>query len=337
MILIVGGIHSGKRTYARRLLGLAEDGIAEGVLGDAPVVAGVESLVAEFGVDGMGISRLADMLAGKRAVICCEVGAGIVPLDAGERAWREDVGRLCCELAERADAVVRMVCGIPQVLRGDPEAAADRGAPDDVACDGLIRVELIRHGATEGNARRRYVGARTDEPLSAEGRAALRPEPADAGVEAVFTSGMLRCAQTAGALFPHARQVAVPDLREMDFGAFEGGSAADMGDDAAYRAWVDGGCEGACPEGESRAVFCARVTAAFRSVMACLAARGARRAVFVVHGGTVMALRSSLEAGGPSYFDAGIAPGGRWEGAWDGCRLAPLGANPDRASGGERS
>ena len=43
----------------------------------------------------------------------------VVPLDAQERAWREAVGRMSCELASQAETVVRMVCGIPVVLKGE--------------------------------------------------------------------------------------------------------------------------------------------------------------------------------------------------------------------------
>jgi hypothetical protein len=70
---------------------------------------------------------VASALAGKRVVACCEVGSGVVPADADARAWRERVGRVCCALAARSDAVVRMVCGIPQVLKGSLDGLAGEG------------------------------------------------------------------------------------------------------------------------------------------------------------------------------------------------------------------
>ena len=48
-----------------------------------------------------------------------EVGGGVVPMDAGERAAREAAGRLACLLAARADCVVQMFCGLPTVLKGE--------------------------------------------------------------------------------------------------------------------------------------------------------------------------------------------------------------------------
>ena len=55
----------------------------------------------------------------KEVVICSETGCGIVPLDKKERLAREATGRLMCALAAEADTVVRMICGIPQVIKGE--------------------------------------------------------------------------------------------------------------------------------------------------------------------------------------------------------------------------
>lgn len=50
-------------------------------------------------------------------VICDEVGCGVVPVDREERIWRETVGRLCCTLAQRAESVERVFCGLAQRLK----------------------------------------------------------------------------------------------------------------------------------------------------------------------------------------------------------------------------
>jgi len=51
--------------------------------------------------------------------LCSEVGSGIIPTDRTERIAREATGRLCVLLAQRASCVVRMVCGVPTVIKGD--------------------------------------------------------------------------------------------------------------------------------------------------------------------------------------------------------------------------
>lgn len=50
-------------------------------------------------------------------VICDEVGYGVVPADAFERAWRETVGRVCCYFAGEAVQVVRVICGIGERIK----------------------------------------------------------------------------------------------------------------------------------------------------------------------------------------------------------------------------
>ncbi len=50
-------------------------------------------------------------------VVSDELGYGIVPMDPFEREYRETVGRICTELAARADEVVRVVSGIGMVIK----------------------------------------------------------------------------------------------------------------------------------------------------------------------------------------------------------------------------
>ena len=159
-----------------------------------------------------------------------------------------------------------------------------------------MRLVLMRHGATAGNALRRYVGARTDEPLSAEGRAQCLRAGVFPQVERVYVSPLLRARQTAGICFPHARAIEVPGLEEFDFGAFEGRSAREMEHDGAYRAWVEGNCEGRCPKGESREEYVSRSNAALVDLLHVAAGREEAEVVVVAHGGTIMAAFSALAA-----------------------------------------
>ena len=62
---------------------------------------------------------LADRLSEKEIVIATEIGGGLVPIDKTEREKREAAGRLACLLAERADTVVRVCCGLGQILKGE--------------------------------------------------------------------------------------------------------------------------------------------------------------------------------------------------------------------------
>ena len=48
-----------------------------------------------------------------------EVGYGVVPVDAFQRAYREVVGRTCTKLASFSRKVTRVVCGIGTVIKHD--------------------------------------------------------------------------------------------------------------------------------------------------------------------------------------------------------------------------
>lgn len=113
MILVTGGAYQGKSEFARRL---AED------LQDAPW-----TVVEDLHLRIAGLLRekkdpcigLGQLLAAHSHLILTvnELGCGVVPMDAGDREWREVTGRICCILAEEASAVYRVTCGIPLRLK----------------------------------------------------------------------------------------------------------------------------------------------------------------------------------------------------------------------------
>lgn len=168
-------------------------------------------------------------------------------------------------------------------------------------------IYLLRHGATAYTASGRYQGRR-DVPLSPAGRAALRP--ADFSPETVYVSPLSRAVETAAILFPRAERIPVPDLVELDFGVFEGRNFREMEDDGDYRAWVEGGCLGRCPGGESREEFSARVCAAFSGLVDGALAHRAEQLVIVAHGGVLMASLERFALPHRDYFDWQVPCGG---------------------------
>lgn len=50
-------------------------------------------------------------------IICDEIGSGIVPMEAAEREYRERTGRILVRLAETAEEVERVICGIGQKIK----------------------------------------------------------------------------------------------------------------------------------------------------------------------------------------------------------------------------
>ncbi|MGN9055210.1 bifunctional adenosylcobinamide kinase/adenosylcobinamide-phosphate guanylyltransferase [Bariatricus sp. HCP28S3_A7] len=51
-------------------------------------------------------------------IITDEIGYGLVPIDAFERRYREETGRICTRLAAFSDRVDRVVCGIGLPIKG---------------------------------------------------------------------------------------------------------------------------------------------------------------------------------------------------------------------------
>ena len=109
MMFVYGPLWSGKRAAAKELLGWDEAMLRERAVLDAQELARGD-------VDPGDLAR---ELSRYELVIAAEVGGGVVPADAAERAWRERAGRLNCLLAERAEVVVRVLCGIPKVMKGE--------------------------------------------------------------------------------------------------------------------------------------------------------------------------------------------------------------------------
>ena len=169
-----------------------------------------------------------------------------------------------------------------------------------------VLIYLLRHGETAYNAEKRYQGVR-DIPLSDAGRAKLRR--ADFSPRTVYVSPLCRARESASILFPTAAQTVVPGLREMCFGAFEGRNYEEMEHDPAYRAWVDGGCMGRGPGGESGAEFSERLCAALERLADAAVRAGENTLVIAAHGGTQMAVLERYAVPRRDYY-AWCAPNG---------------------------
>ena len=59
----------------------------------------------------------ADKAAAPKVIIMDDIFCGVVPADPELRAWRELCGRTLTALAQKADKVTRLFCGIPKTLK----------------------------------------------------------------------------------------------------------------------------------------------------------------------------------------------------------------------------
>ena len=170
MILVVGGAHSGKRTFVREKLGFAADDFVDAAqLAEAAcprLFAGRVAYRAEELVRALDADRALERLMGFDAVILPLVGSGVVPMRAEDAQWRERAGRWDARSLRRRRRRAHDVRDSP-VIKGNladaPRGTQGAGAP--------LKVVFVRHGATAGTEDHRYSGAGTDEPPVERGRA----------------------------------------------------------------------------------------------------------------------------------------------------------------------
>ena len=105
---------------------------------------------------------------------------------------------------------------------------------------------------------------------------------------------MKRAVETAAIMFPDKEPVIIDDLREMDFGVFEGKNHSMLDGDPDYQAWLDSGGRMRVPGGESIADVAERSVKALARAVSEAGERGADTVCIVAHGGLFMAMMSAL-------------------------------------------
>ena len=115
MELIIGGAHQGKLDWYHREYGT-----------DAAVAQG-ETVSLQTPPQQPVLNHLhlwvRRMVQEDPEHACDEIGCGVVPMQPQERQWRELTGRLCCQLAQKAQRVCRVFCGLPHLLKDTAKGA----------------------------------------------------------------------------------------------------------------------------------------------------------------------------------------------------------------------
>ncbi len=190
MILIIGGAYQGKLDYAKEEYGLTDADVftceegSTAVGFDEKIVDHFERYILALIKAGqvperaVGMQLRANRYKG-RIVICDDISQGIVPMDKTERAWREGVGRTMVKVAQQADKVVRVFCGIPVVLKDDEAAGEPAQKTDGLdavfasEANGAVRTETAADADAskpEQTAEGSKPETMADKPHSAGGR-----------------------------------------------------------------------------------------------------------------------------------------------------------------------
>ena len=161
----------------------------------------------------------------------------------------------------------------------------------------MTEIIIIRHGETEWNKTGRFQG-HSDVPLSAEGRAQaamLGENLAVDHVDMIYASDLTRAMETAAPLAQRfgLEVISDPQLRELNFGAWEGRNFNDVNAENpnAMKNFYTDPEQADIPESEPFPEFQRRVAGRVREIVAH--ERG-KRVVIVSHGASIRILLADL-------------------------------------------
>lgn len=160
------------------------------------------------------------------------------------------------------------------------------------------QIHLIRHATTEGNLAGQYIG-HTDMDATEAGLWQIDDLKEEYGgypeVDAVFSSPLKRCLQTAKRIYPDKEPIVMEGLSEYDFGEFEGKTADELKDEEAFQTWLAGTHpETPLPFGESQIGFNTRICETFMKIVNGILQSGVKSTAVVTHGGVIMALMAAF-------------------------------------------
>lgn len=165
-----------------------------------------------------------------------------------------------------------------------------------------MELYMIRHGQTEGNKEKRFIGGQLDQGICEAGMVKLLAQKYEK-VEAIYSSPMKRCVQTAGYIYGCDNPVIIEELRECNFGDLEGKNHAELEGDSAYEEFVASGGKSPYPGGESMQEFAKRSLAGVKKAVHMATEQGYKKIGLCVHGGTIMAVLYSIVAGKHEFYD----------------------------------
>lgn len=128
MILMVGGAYQGKLEYALTYGKMSHEVVLSDykIVGqhlvfskDIKVINHFHLLIRQLLMDELDVDGICNNLIIDNPHIILigdELGCGLVPIDAFDRAYREKTGRIYCQMAKEAKEVHRILCGIGRII-----------------------------------------------------------------------------------------------------------------------------------------------------------------------------------------------------------------------------
>ncbi len=120
MKLYIGGLGHGQALLAEKETGLKPKQCSEETAMQAKAIDNFEEIIKEIVKKDGDAQDFAKRLLLENpdvVVVANEIGCGIHPLERIDRRWREQTGRALCILADGAESVTRVCCGIGQKIK----------------------------------------------------------------------------------------------------------------------------------------------------------------------------------------------------------------------------
>ena len=160
------------------------------------------------------------------------------------------------------------------------------------------KIHLVRHALTAENTEGKYIG-QTDVDASEEGLAQVKDLMQQGEgypvADVVISSPLKRCLQTAKLIYPNKEPVIMEDLREYDFGDFEGHTADELKDLEIFKTWISGSePDTPVPFGESQTEFNNRICSCFVKIIEGIIKSGTDNTVIITHGGIITSLMANF-------------------------------------------
>ncbi|MGJ9457779.1 histidine phosphatase family protein [Oceanobacillus sp. CF4.6] len=175
--------------------------------------------------------------------------------------------------------------------------------------DDTVAITLFRHGLTEENKRKAYLGW-NDSPLCKEAIQILsnytfNPQSYDLFV----SSDLQRCLSTMEFLFSNVTPVIFTELREINFGTFQGKTYEELKDVKEYQQWINNIFSDSPPCGESFEQFTVRVWKGWDRLVDLILQQDSKRCFIVTHGGVIRYLLSSFSLIEKEFWEWNIPHG----------------------------
>ena len=174
-------------------------------------------------------------------------------------------------------------------------------------------INFIRHGTTKANIDGSYAGI-IDIPVCKEGVEKLlylKSEYEYPKADLLFSSPLSRCVQTCKILYPDQKVQVLENLREWNFGDWEGKTPDELLKDDRYVKWIESGrnAKFEVPNGESASTFGKRICECFEKIVYDMVSKGIKSANIFTHGGVIMTILATYAMPKAQFLDWAVDNG----------------------------